>query len=250
MDLISLVLLGVVGVLAGGINAVAGGGSLIMLPTLLALGVPPISATVTNSVSVTGGYLASVAGSRPDLKGQRTRLRAVVPTAVVGAASGCVLLLHTSPAVFARIMPVLVLLASLLLAYQERVVGLIGEPHTHPWWLRHLLVFVVALYGGYFNSVLGVILIAVLGVILVDSINRIAALKNVLQLVVGVVATTTYTIFGPVFWPAVVALVPATLVGGFIGARLGRRLPAKTLRRVIVVFGVVVSIVLFVRAMS
>jgi hypothetical protein len=250
MDLKFLLLLAVVGVIAGGVNAIAGGGSLIMLPTLLALGVPPIAASVTNSVSVTGGYSASVAGSLPDLKGQGSRLRALGPVAGLGAVTGCVLLLHTPPGTFALIMPMLVFLATMLLAFQERVSRLVGEPHNQPWWLKQLMVFVVAVYGGYFNSVLGVILIAVLGVVIFDSMRRIVALKNVVQLVVGVVATTMYALFGPVYWPAVVVLVPATLLGGFVGARLGRRLPSRILRRVIVVFGVAVSIALFVRAIS
>lgn len=250
MDLSVLALLGAVGVTAGGVNAVAGGGSLIMLPALLALGVPPVQATVTNSISVTGGYSASVLGTRPDLRGQGPRLRTLAPTVLLGALTGCMLLLHTPPGVFAKLMPLLVLAASLLLAFQERVGRLVGEPHAQPVWLRFVLLFLVGVYGGYFNSVLGVILIAVLSVVVVDSMNRIVALKNILQLVVGVVATTTYTLFGPVYWPAVAVLVPATLLGGFAGARAGRRLPARTLRAVIVAFGVTVAGVLFVRAMS
>lgn len=250
MDLAALVLLGAAGVAAGGVNAVAGGGSLIMLPVLLSLGVPPIQATVTNSISVTGGYSASVLGTAPDLRGQGGRLRTLVPTVLVGALTGCVLLLHTPPGVFAKVMPLLVLAASLLLAFQERVGRLVGEPHRQPGWLRYALLFGVGVYGGYFNSVLGVILIAVLGVVVVESMHRVVALKNLLQLVVGVVATAMYSLFGPVYWPGVAVLVPATLLGGFLGARLGRRLPARTLRRLIVAFGVTVAGVLFVRAMS
>ncbi|MEV4414153.1 sulfite exporter TauE/SafE family protein [Catellatospora sp. NPDC049609] len=250
MDVAALLLLGAVGVAAGGVNAVAGGGSLIMLPALLALGVPPIQATVTNSISVTGGYSASVLGTRQDLQGQGVRLRTLAPTVLAGAVTGCVLLLHTPPGVFAKVMPLLVLAASLLLAFQERVVRLVGEPHGQPAWLRQVLVFGVGVYGGYFNSVLGVILIAVLGIVVVETMNRVVALKNALQLAVGAVATTMYTLFGPVYWPAVAVLVPATLLGGFLGARLGRRLPARTLRAVIVGFGVTVAGVLLVRAMS
>ncbi len=250
MDVGVLGLLGAVGVAAGGVNAVAGGGSLLMLPALLALGVPPIQATVTNSISVTGGYSASVLGTRQDLRGQGVRLRVLAPIVVAGAVTGCVLLLHTPPGVFAKVMPLLVLAASLLLAFQERVVRLVGEPHRQPAWLRYVLLFGVGVYGGYFNSVLGVILIAVLGVVIVETMNRVVALKNALQLAVGTVATTAYALFGPVYWPAVAVLVPATLLGGFAGARLGRRLSARTLRAVIVGFGVAVAGVLFVRAMS
>ncbi|MEV0456856.1 sulfite exporter TauE/SafE family protein [Catellatospora methionotrophica] len=250
MEIGVLVLLGAAGVAAGGVNAVAGGGSLIMLPVLLAFGVPPIQATVTNSISVTGGYSASVLGTRQDLRGQGPRLRALMPTVLVGAVTGCVLLLHTPPGVYAKLMPLLVLAASLLLAFQQRVGRLVGEPHAQPVWLRFVLLFLVGVYGGYFNSVLGVILIAVLSVVVVESLNRVVALKNSLQLVVGVVATTMYTLFGPVYWPAVAVLVPATLLGGFAGARAGRRLPARTLRAVIVAFGVTVAGVLFLRAMS
>jgi uncharacterized membrane protein YfcA len=250
MDLGALLVLGAAGVAAGSVNAVAGGGSLVMLPVLLALGVPPVQATVTNSISVTGGYSASVLGTWPDLRGQRARLRVLAPTVLSGAVTGCVLLLHTPPGVYAKLMPLLVLAASLLLAFQARVSRLVGEPHAQPVWLRLVLLFLVGVYGGYFNSVLGVILIAVLSLVVVESLNRIVALKNLLQLVVGMVATTMYSLFGPVYWPAVAVLVPATLLGGFVGARTGRRLPARTLRAVIVAFGVTVAGVLFVRAMS
>lgn len=245
-----MILLSVAGFVAGGVNAVAGGGSLLLFPSLVAFGVPPISASVTNSVSITGGYLASVAGSRPDLTGQSARLKVLVPTVGVGALIGCVLLLNTPARMFEFVAPVLVFAASMLLAFQGRVSGLVGEPHGQPVWLKYVLLFGAGLYGGYFNSVLGVVLMAVLGLLLTDELRRIAALKNALQATVGVLATVIYALFGPVNWAVVALLAPATLLGGFLGARLGRRLPAAALRRVIVVVGVTVSGLLLLRALT
>ncbi|MDI1459541.1 sulfite exporter TauE/SafE family protein [Catellatospora sp. KI3] len=236
------------GVLAGAVNAVAGGGSLLVLPALLAAGVPPVGASVTTVMSVIGGYSASVVGTWPDLRGRSARLRSLVPLTAAGALTGCVLLLRTPPTAYAVIMPFLVLAASLLLAFQGRLSVRLGG--DHPVWLRALLLFAVGVYGGYFGSVLGVILLAVLGLMLAETLNRLVAVKNVLQLAVGAVTTTVYALFGPAYWPAVAILIPTTLLGGYAGARLGRRLPARTLRRVVVAFGITLSALLLIRALT
>ncbi|WP_212833218.1 sulfite exporter TauE/SafE family protein [Catellatospora sp. TT07R-123] len=248
MDALLLPALAVAGVLAGAVNAVAGGGSLLVLPALLAAGVPPVGASVTTVMSVIGGYSASVAGTWPDLRGRSARLRSLVPLVLAGAVTGCVLLLRTPAAAYAVIMPVLVFAASLLLAAQGRVSGWLGD--FHPVWLRRLLLFTVGVYGGYFGSVLGVILLAVLGLMLTEPLSRLVAVKNVLQLAVGVVTTTVYALFGPAYWPAVAVLIPTTLLGGYVGSRLGRRLPARTLRRVVVAFGLTLSVLLLLRALT
>jgi uncharacterized protein len=250
MDLLQLALLAAAGVVAGGVNAIAGGGSLLLFPMIVAFGLPTITASVTNTVSITGGYLASVAGSRPDLVGQGGRLWWLMPTVAAGTVTGAVLLLHTPAKAFELVAPVLVLAASLLLAFQERVSALVGQPHGQPGWLRFAMLFAVGVYGGYFIVVLGVVLMAVLGLLINDELRRIAGLKNVLQATVGVLATVMFALFGPVNWAVVALLIPATLTGGFLGARLGRRLPAVALRRAIVVIGVTVSGVLLVRALT
>src|SRR5262245_14218923 len=166
MELTNAALLLAAGFLAGGVNAVAGGGSLVTFPSLLAIGLPPISATVTNSLSVCPGYLASVVGSRADLRGQGQRLRSLAPTVVIGALAGCALLLVTPPRTFEFVVPFLVLGATAVLATQERLRAMVGHPRAAtPWRARlilHGMVFLGAVYGGYFNAALGVMLVAVL----------------------------------------------------------------------------------------
>lgn len=250
MDLLPASLLALAGLIAGAVNAVAGGGSLLLFPTMLAVGVPPVSAAMTQMVPITAGYVAAVGGSRADLAGQASRLTVFAPLMAAGALTGGVLLLGTPQRVFELIAPLLILAASLLLAFSDRASKLVGHPHRQPRWLRYLLVFGVGLYGGYFASMLGVVLIAVLGLLVTDSLRRIAALKNVLQLASGVVATIVYSLFGQVSWWAVALLLPMTLAGGYAGAHLARRLPAALLRRIIVSFGIAVSALLFLRAVS
>ncbi|HCT79961.1 MAG TPA: sulfite exporter TauE/SafE family protein [Micromonosporaceae bacterium] len=247
MDLPQALLLLCAGVVTGAVNAVAGGGSLMTFPALLWVGLPPVQASVTNSVSVAFGYLGGVASTRKDLQNQ-TVLRQLVPAAALGAAAGCALLLGTPEEVFDWIAPTLVLAASLLMAFQERVMSWVAHPHQQPKWAKIVAVFAIGLYGGYFISAIGVVIMAVLGLVLQDDIRRTVATKNVIQLAIGVTAATAFAIFGPVAWEAVAALVPGTLVGGFVGGHYGRRLNAKAVRRIVVVFGLVVAAMLFWRA--
>ncbi|WP_432995291.1 sulfite exporter TauE/SafE family protein [Dactylosporangium sp. CA-233914] len=240
------------GLAAGTVNAIAGGGSLIAFPVLLGIGLPPVSANVSNALSVAPGYGASVFGSRSDLTGQGRRLRRAVPTAVLGALCGCALLLATPRAVFDIVVPFLVLGATATLGFQTRLRKLAGQPRDHSprkaAALLHLAVFLGGLYGGYFNAALGVLLVAGLSLILDDPLRRVSALKNVLSATIGVVTVVVYGVFGPVNWAVVAVLVPATMVGGFLGARLTQRLPPRVLRTVIITFGATVGGVLLIRA--
>lgn len=247
MDLAQALLLLGAGFVTGAVNAVAGGGSLMTFPALLWVGLSPISASVTNSVSVTFGYVGGAMSTRPDAAGQVV-LRKLVPAVMAGAALGCALLLGTPENVFDWVAPSLVLAASLLMAFQERVMRLVADPHDQPMWAKIGAIFAIGVYGGYFISAIGVVIMAVLGLVLHDKIRRIVAAKNLLQLGVGVTAAAAYAIFGPVQWQAVLALVPGTLVGGLLGGHFGRRLDARTLRWIVVGFGLVVAALLFARA--
>jgi uncharacterized membrane protein YfcA len=207
------------GLVSGAVNAVAGGGSLLVFPALLAVGFPPLAANVTNSVAQWPGYVGVVAGARNELPGQRRRLIATSAVAVFGAALGCVLLLVLPGSVFDAVVPVLVLLASALLGLQPWLKRWIAPPEPgRPDRMAVLLpaIFFAAVYGGYFGGALGVILIA------------------------------TLSLCAPVDWRAVALLAPATLVGGYLGARLARRLPENVLRASVVVLGVAVGIYLLV----
>jgi uncharacterized membrane protein YfcA len=252
MQIADVALLLGAGFLAGAVNAVAGGGSLITFPTLLATGLPPVAANVTNSLAVCPGYLASVAGSRNDLAGQGRRAAKLLPTAVVGSVAGAALLLATPARAFDVIVPFLVLAATALLAMQDRLQSLIGHPrHLSP--VRQTIVLQTltglgAVYGGYFGGALGVILTAVLALVLDERLQRVAALKNILSATVGVATVVVFSVFGPVAWLSVAVLAPATIAGGYLGARLVRRLPTSVLRWTVVAFGAIVGVVLLARA--
>jgi uncharacterized membrane protein YfcA len=246
------------GFAASGVNAVAGGGSLITFPTLLAIGLPPVAANVTNSLAVSPGYAASVYGSRTDLAAVaehrgRGELLALLPTAVVGTAVGCFLLLATPERAFELIVPFLVLGAAVVLAFQQRLRALVGHPRdASPRRQRialHVMVFAGAVYGGYFGAALGVMLVAALGLVLDETLARVSALKNVISAVVGLGTVVAFALFGPVDWAAVAVLLPATVLGGYAGARLARRLPPRLLRAIIVTAGTVVGTVLLLRAL-
>ncbi|MCU7725789.1 sulfite exporter TauE/SafE family protein [Actinoplanes sp. KI2] len=254
MDLSHILLLVVAGVAAGGVNAIAGGGSLITFPSLIATGLPTVDANVTNSVSVFPGYVSSVVGSRADLQGQGRRVRAILPTSLVGSAGGCALLLLTPARAFELVVPFLVLGAAATLAFQERLRGLVGHPRQmsprRAAVTLQVVVFVGAIYGGYFGAALGVMYVAALALILDEPLKRINALKNVLSAAVGLVTVVVFAIFADVHWGAVLILAPATVLGGYAGARLARRLPARVLRYVIVTFGTVIGLILLYRAVK
>jgi uncharacterized membrane protein YfcA len=254
MDLVHVLLLILAGVVAGGINALAGGGSLVTFPALIVTGLPSVEANVTNSVSVLPGYVSSVLGSRADLAGQWRLIRAVLPVCVAGSAAGCALLLLTPARAFELIVPFLVLGAAATLFFQERLRGLVGHPRTLGRRRRtitlQVAVLVGAVYGGYFGAALGVMYVAALALVLDETLNRINAVKNVLTVTVGAVTLLTFALFGPVDWSAVLILAPATVVGGYTGAILARRLPGRLLKALIVTFGTVIGTVLLIRALT
>jgi uncharacterized membrane protein YfcA len=254
MDLLDVVALVAAGFGAGTVNAVAGGGSLITFPTLVAVGLTPVAANVTNSISVCPGYLASVYGTRTDLADlraeQKGSLLPLIPTAVLGSVAGCVLLLATPERAFELVVPFLVLGAAAVLAFQERIRAVVGHPHRQRRGTLHAVVGLGAVYGGYFGAALGVMLVAGIGLVLSTTLNRISALKNAVSLVVGLVTVVVFSLYGPVNWAAVGVLAPATLVGGYAGARLARRMRPAILRGVIVLVGGLVGVALLLRALS
>jgi uncharacterized membrane protein YfcA len=244
-----IVLLVVLGLVAGAVNAIAGGGSLIVFPVLLAVGLPPLPANVTNSVAQWPGYAGSTVSARSDLTGQRRRVVATSIVAALGSVLGCALLLTLPASVFDAIVPVLVLLASLTLGAQPWIKRWTGTAERTRDNQAVLLptIFVAAVYGGYFGGALGVVLIAVLSLLAHDSLQRLNALKVLLSLVVSTVTVALFAFFAPVDWLAVLLLAPSTLVGGYLGILVAKRMPDGVLRWSVVVLGVAVAIYLFLR---
>jgi uncharacterized membrane protein YfcA len=248
VDAATIVLLAGAGFGAGAVNAVAGGGSLVSFPALLAAGYPSVTANVTNSVAVLPGYVGGSLAYRRELAGQGALIRALTPASVLGTAAGAVLLLTTPESLFDAIVPWLILAACALLALQPRAAA-VAQRHRDGGASTAALhggLFLAAVYGGYFGAGLGIMLLALLGVLLPDDLQRLNALKGVLSLVVAVVAAVAFALFGPIAWDAALVVGAASLVGGAAGVRVARRLPAPVLRAVVVVYGVAVAIALMV----
>ena len=246
MDAGTVVLLAAAGFGAGFVNAVGGGGSLISFPALLAAGYPSIAANVTNAVALLPGYLGGSLAYRPELALQRSRIRALAPTSALGAAAGTALLLVSPAALFEAIVPWLILAACALLALQPRAAA-IARRHSDRGGSTvalHAGLFAATLYGGYFGAGLGIVLLALLGALLPDDLQRLNALKGLLSLLVAVICAAGFALLGPVAWDAALVVGVACLPGGVVGVRVARRLSAAVLRAVVIAFGVAVAIVL------
>ncbi|WP_433436694.1 sulfite exporter TauE/SafE family protein [Nonomuraea sp. CA-141351] len=236
------------GVMAGAINAVVGSGSLITFPTLIAVGVDPVTANVSNTIGLVPGSFTAAYGYRPELQGQRERLLRLGLASALGALIGGILLLFLDPGVFHVVVVVLIALACVLILAQPVLNRWLAERrrHAHPHggvalWLG---VLAAGVYGGYFGAAQGVLLIGLLGSFLDDHLQRVNAAKNVLALIVNAVAAVLFVAVAHVDWLAVAGVALGSVAGGFLGARLGRRIPASVLRGVIVCVGVAAIFVL------
>ncbi|MBX3167020.1 MAG: sulfite exporter TauE/SafE family protein [Candidatus Eremiobacteraeota bacterium] len=247
MDASQLALAATAGLFSGFINAVAGGGSLVLFPALLACGLQPLEANVTNSMANWPGYIGGVYGFRHDLADQGVRWRRLTLITLIGSSLGCALLLRLPASAFDLIVPVLVFFSSLMLALQPRLKKWAGSAGGERWRFLVVGVLAAAVYGGYFGGALGVILLGTLALGLADSLRRLNALKAALSLVNGTVSLIVFALFGPVYWPAAWVAAPATLLGGYWGARLASRINDGALRWAIVAYGLVVSVYLFLK---
>jgi uncharacterized membrane protein YfcA len=237
------------GLAAGVFNAIAGGGTLVCFPTLLAFGVPAVTANVTSAVGIVPSYFGSVHGFRAELSDQLPRIRRLLPTALVGSAVGAFLLLSAPAASFRQVAPWLVGAATLLFALQPRIVKRLSSLHDeHP--TRQLLAqagtFAVAVYGGYFGAGMSIMLLTVLSISLTDSLIRINGLRAVVCVFISIVSATIFIFHGHVLWPAALCLAAGTLPGGWLGAHIARFLSPAWLRLAVVVFGTATTIGLLV----
>jgi uncharacterized membrane protein YfcA len=235
---------------AGAANALAGGGTLLAFPALLAVGLPPVQANTTCSVGLLGGYAGGSVAYRAELAGQGRRARWLLLASVSGGVAGAALLLALPGDSFRAVVPFLVLLSCGLLAAQPWLAAALearGVAREHPGWEAQLAVGLAAVYGSYFGAGLGVVLLALLGALVPDGLQRLNALKGVLSLVVNLVGATLFVVTGHVDPLAAVLLAAGAFVGGTYGVRLARRLPPEAVRAAVVAVGVVVAIVLLVR---
>ena len=245
------VLIALAGVAAGTINTVVGSGTLITFPTLLAFGVPPVTANVSNTVGLVPGSMSGVFGYRRELAGQRARVLRLGAASLLGGVAGALLLLWLPSSAFDAIVPALIALGVVLVLLGPRIQRSVasraesrgGIPDHGVWWVWPA-VAAAGIYGGYFGAAQGVLLMAILGIGVADSMQRHTATKNVLALIVNAVAALVFVAVADIDWTVAGLIAIGSVIGGQIGATVGRRLPPVLLRAVIATVGVVALAVL------
>jgi uncharacterized membrane protein YfcA len=253
MDWLELSMVAFAGVAGGLVNALAGGGTLITFPILMAVGIPAVAANVTNTVALSPGYLGATFGQAKDLQGQKRRLWLLFPASVAGGLAGGALLLVSGERLFSSLIPYLILLASGLLAVADPLRAWLlkrsgrerSSASLETW--AALPVGLAAIYGGYFGAGLSVIVLAVLGLVLDDSLTRLNALKQFVAFSVNIAAAIFFVFSGQVVWLAALVMAVGALLGGSLGGRLASRVKPQVLRRVVVIVGVGVAILYFLR---
>nr|WP_205472548.1 sulfite exporter TauE/SafE family protein [Nocardioides sp. SYSU D00038] len=237
---------------AGGINTLVGSGTLITFPTLLALGVPPVTANVSNNIGLVSGSVSGAIGYRRELAGQRARVLRLLSASLVGGLVGAVLLLVLPDDAFSAIVPVLIMVGVVLVVLQPRLQRWVAgrrtaaagdRPAGDPWWAWPAALG-TGVYGGYFGAAQGVILMGVLGIAVDEPLQRLNAVKNVLAAGVNGVAGLLFVVVADVDWVVVLLIAVGSTLGGVLASAYGRKLPAIVLRCLIVVVGLTAVTVL------
>jgi len=245
------ILIGLAAVAGGAVNALAGGGTLITFPMLTAVGIPAVAANITNTVALCPGYLGATVAQMKDLRGQGKRLWLLLPSSVLGGIAGGIFLLKTGEQAFRSLVPFLILFATLLIAVQDSLRSWLTrrsdkrETRSNIWTM--LLVIPAAIYGGYFGAGVSVMVLAVLGLVLDDSLTRLNALKQAIAFSINIAASSFFLFSGQIVWSAAAVMAIGALAGGALGGRLAGRIRAVVLRQVIVAIGIIVSLIYFMR---
>jgi uncharacterized membrane protein YfcA len=247
------VMVGAAAVAAGAINALAGGGTLITFPTLLALGVSPITANVTNTVALCPGFIGGILAQLKDLSGQKRRFWSFLCASAIGGIVGSTLLLCTGERAFMALVPFLILTASCLLAAQgfirmwltKRSVTATAKANSEG--LAVIIIGVTAIYGGYFGVAMSVIVLSLLGLMINESLTRLNAIKQTVAFGANGAAAVLFAFSGKVVWTIVLVMAAGALIGGTLGGRLAGHIKPDTLRWTVVSIGLVLTIVYFSR---
>ncbi|PKN95019.1 MAG: sulfite exporter TauE/SafE family protein [Chloroflexi bacterium HGW-Chloroflexi-6] len=245
--------IGLAALAAGVINALAGGGTLISFPVLIAIGVPSVASNITNTVALLPGYLGGTFAQWSDIKSQMKRLWLILPASLVGGLLGGILLVFTGEKVFRQIVPYLILLASLLLAVQDPVRAWLvkratekGHQQVSPFW-SILPIGLASVYGGYFGAGLSVIVLAALGLTTDESLTKLNALKQAVSFSVNIAAAVFFLFSGYVVWNVVLVMAICALIGGWLGGKLAGAIKPSTLRWLVVSIGFIVGIIYLIR---
>ena len=249
MSLSDALVAGLAAFVAGLINAVAGGGTLVSFPALVALGVPAVNANVTNTVALVPGYLGGAYAQRKDLVTYFATLKGLLIVSAIGGLLGSILLVNSPERLFRHLVPFLIIGACLLLGFQDRLKAVLTRRRQSPAATLGVVglafLFPAAVYGGYFGAGLGIMLLAVLGLALDDPLPRINSLKSTLSLCINLVAAAFFVFSGKVQWDLAAVMAVTSLAGGTVGGRIATRLDAKVLRIVVIAFGLAVAVRFF-----
>jgi uncharacterized membrane protein YfcA len=250
LELFSSIIVFIAGLWAGTINAVVGSGTLVTFPVLIALGVAPVVASMSNAMGLVAGTAAGAFGYRRELAGRGRQVLRLLPASVLGGISGAWLLLHLPEKVFHYVAPVLLVLALLMVVFQPRLQDWVRNREANPEHAvrdkRHgvllvVLVYLAGVYGGYFVAAQGILLVGILGVFLTGTIQNANAMKNILVLGVNMVAAISYLLFAfdRINWLVVLLIAVSSTIGGILGSKVGRKLSPRVLRAVIFSLGIV-----------
>jgi uncharacterized membrane protein YfcA len=241
--------------LAGAVNSIAGGGTLISFPALVWIGRDPVLANATNTIALLPGSLAGMLGFRRDLARTRRWMYLLMIPSLVGGAAGAYLLLRTSSRTFSALVPFLILGATILFALQEviaRRLGSVARSHENPsaGWIVFVFGFqlLVGLYGGYFGAGIGILMLASLGLIGMTDLHQMNGLKNLLAICMNGVAAVWFALSGAVIWHDGLLMAIASIIGGFLGARMAHRFGREFVRVAVIAIGVVMTIAMLLRA--
>jgi uncharacterized protein len=250
VELLSGILVFFAGLWAGTINSVVGSGTLVTFPVLIALGLAPVTASMSNAMGLVAGGAAGAWGYRRELKGRGRQLLKLLPASLLGGISGAWLLLHLPEEVFHYAAPALIVLALLMVVFQPRLQRWVRNREENPEHalrdkhhgiLLVVLVYLAGVYGGYFVAAQGILLVGILGVFMTGTIQNANAMKNILVLGVNLIAATSYMLFAidRIDWVVVAIIAVSSLIGGVVGSKVGRRLSPPVLRAVIFALGLV-----------
>ena len=246
-------LVGFAAVAAGVINALAGGGTLITFPTLLAMGISPITANVTNTVALCPGFIGGILAQLKDLTGQRRRFWIFLSTSAAGGLIGSILLLRTGERAFQALLPYLILLASSLIAVQGLIrvrflrLSIQQEAKPKPEIWAVLMVGLAAIYGGYFGVAMSVVVLSLLGWLINDNLTRLNAIKQTVAFGANGAAAVVFIFSGRIVWLIALVMAAGALIGGTLGGRLAGHIKPDTLRWTVVSIGIVLAVVYFTR---
>ncbi len=254
LDQTQLILAFLAALAAGFINTLAGGGTLVSFPALVAMGIPPVIANMTNTIALCPGYFGGIFAQRKDFPSQRKRLYRILPISILGGIIGSLILINSKESSFQILVPYLILMASILLAVQVPLKKWLKsrENKTDSTKLvtigGFILLFLASVYGGYFGAGVSVMVIALLGLLYDDSLTSLNVLKQAISFSINITAAIYFILFGRVEWLIVLVMSFGSVAGGLAGGKLTGKIDSNILRWFVVIIGVTISIAYFIRA--